>query len=258
VHVDFTLPQPTGSGCFFPSSNGLAAGNHLLEAVSAAICEVVERDAAALWRLLDDAAQQATRLDLATVDDPPCQEVLARYARAGVAVGVWEITSDVGLAAFFCLIADAEEDPLHPVYAAAGQGCHPAREVALLRALTEAAQSRLTAIAGSRDDLARRDYERTAHPDTLRAHRALLGGAAGQRAFAAAPTFVGATFNEDVAYELECLRAVGVERVVLVDLTRADFRLPVARIVIPGLETASSLPGHVPGPRARARAEGRL
>ena len=42
--ADYTLPQPTGSGCFLASTNGLASGNHLLEAISHAICEVVERD----------------------------------------------------------------------------------------------------------------------------------------------------------------------------------------------------------------------
>ena len=49
VHSNFTLPLPPGSGCFPMTSNGLASGNHVLEAVSHALCEVVERDAVALW-----------------------------------------------------------------------------------------------------------------------------------------------------------------------------------------------------------------
>ena len=50
---------------------------------------------------------------------------------------------------FCCLVAEASGEFADPEY---GNGCHPAREVALLRALTEAAQARLTYIAGARDD----------------------------------------------------------------------------------------------------------
>ena len=34
VHTAYTLPAPTGTGCFTATSNGLASGNHLLEAIS--------------------------------------------------------------------------------------------------------------------------------------------------------------------------------------------------------------------------------
>jgi len=43
VHSNYTHPLPTGSGCFAATTNGLASGNHLLEAICHAICEVVER-----------------------------------------------------------------------------------------------------------------------------------------------------------------------------------------------------------------------
>src|SRR6266849_2793011 len=49
VHTDYTWPLPTGSGCFACSSNGLASGNHISEAISHGICEVVERDSSTLW-----------------------------------------------------------------------------------------------------------------------------------------------------------------------------------------------------------------
>jgi ribosomal protein S12 methylthiotransferase accessory factor len=51
VHTNYTFPLPTGSGVFMMSSNGLASGNHALEAISHSICEVVERDAVTLWSL---------------------------------------------------------------------------------------------------------------------------------------------------------------------------------------------------------------
>jgi YcaO-like protein with predicted kinase domain len=43
VHTNYTLPALTGSGCFVMSSNGLASGNHPLEAISHGLCEVIGR-----------------------------------------------------------------------------------------------------------------------------------------------------------------------------------------------------------------------
>jgi YcaO-like protein with predicted kinase domain len=45
VHTDYALPLLAASGAFVMSSSGLASGNHPLEAVSHAICELIERDA---------------------------------------------------------------------------------------------------------------------------------------------------------------------------------------------------------------------
>ena len=66
VYTNYTLPRPTGAGCFAATSNGLASGNHLLEAISHGICEVVERDATTLWGLSPSEPRDRTRLDLDT------------------------------------------------------------------------------------------------------------------------------------------------------------------------------------------------
>lgn len=252
VHTNYTLPLPTGSGAFLTSSSGLASGNHLLEAISHAICEVIERDADTLWGLSGAEARRATLVDLGTVDDPGCRALLDRCEQAGIAVAAWEITSDVGVAAYRCMIAEREAGGLGALYPATGVGCHPAREVALARAITEAAQSRMTMISGSRDDMSRADYERRLDPEL---HRRALGEmrCAPGRRFHDAPTFCGEAFEDDVAWEIGRLAAVGVAQVVAVDLTRAELGIPVVRIVIPGLETSAGLPGYTPGPRARAR-----
>lgn len=253
VHTDFTLPMPSGAGCFVPSSNGLASGNHVLEAVSHALCEVVERDAVSLWNLGTAEDRRRTRVDLATVDDPDCRAVLDCFDRAGVRAAVWEATSDVALPVFRCTIVDGEDHPLHRTYAAAGMGCHGTRRVALLRALTEAAQSRLTMIAGSRDDATRHQYEHTRSPDVLGGVRAAILAEAGARSFRDAPDHEGETFAEDVAWELACLSRAGVREVVVIDLQKPELRVPVVRVVVPGLEGSDQAPGYAPGARARAR-----
>jgi YcaO-like protein with predicted kinase domain len=247
VHTNYTLPRATGNGCFAASSNGLASGNHLLEAISHAICEVVERDAMTMWEL--GGCDEATRIDLASVDDADCRHVIDLYDAAAIRCSAWETTSDVGIPAFACLITEAV-DSLQPTNAAMGHGCHPAREIALLRALTEAAQSRLTVITGSREDVLPVDYERVFNRDLLEGARQRHASNVHLRDFNDGTTCAADTFNDDVAWELERLCAAGIEQVIAVDLTRSEFAIPVVRVVIPGLEGARD-DDWVAGRRAR-------
>jgi YcaO-like protein with predicted kinase domain len=253
VHLNCTLPLPPGSGCFHLTSNGLASGNHLLEALCHGLSEVIERDAATLWEIGGPAVRARTRLDLGTVDDPACGAVLELYDRAGVAVAVWETTSDIGVPAFRCVILERDPDPFHAVGASGGMGCHPSRAVALLRALTEAAQSRLTSIAGARDDMARRQYAVSRNPDVVERLRAELA-TGGERDFRRAPTCESDTFDDDLGFLLGRLAAVGLGQAVAVDLTQEGLAIPVARVVVPGLEPSTDVPGYRPGPRALAAA----
>ncbi len=43
-------------------------------------------------------------------------------------------------------------------------------------------------------------------------------------------------FLDDIKYTVERLREVGLERVVVVDLTREQIGMPVVRVIVPGLE----------------------
>lgn len=252
VHTDFTLPWIPGSGCFPRTSNGLASGNHILEAISHGICEVVERDATCLWALKEEALRDQALLDLDSVDDPDCRSVLTTLDRAGVRAAVWETTSDIGIPSFACVIEPKERSLYRPLPVAGGYGCHPSRAIALLRALTEAAQSRLTHISGSRDDITTLDYEEIRDP----AVEAVLSPAAVHgphpRNFQNVPNHVTVTLNEDVDWEVELLRRGGFDRVVMVDLTKPAFGIPVVRVIIPGLEGYHDVPGYLPGPRARS------
>ncbi|WP_281262035.1 YcaO-like family protein [Azospirillum thermophilum] len=187
VHLNFAAPMAPGQGCFMAGSNGLASGNHRLEAVSHAITELVERDATTLWHLSGPAAQAASRIALDSVEDPVCRSLLDRFDSAGIEVGVWEITSDIGLPAFLCRIVEREELPQHSVRPATGMGCHVSREVALSRALTEAAQSRLTFIAGARDDMPREEYVRHLDPSRYARWRAMVTEAPAPATSPAAP-----------------------------------------------------------------------
>ncbi len=140
VHTDYTLPFPTGSGAFFVSSNGLASGNHRLEAVSHGICEVIERDALTLWRCSSAASKLNARVDVGTINDQEILGLFEKLAAASVDYCIWDVTSDIGIPCFRCELADGEGQGFRRMVPIAGSGCHPRRDIALLRAITEAAQ----------------------------------------------------------------------------------------------------------------------
>ena len=248
VHTNYTTPFPDGHGCFVSTSNGLASGNNMIEAISHGLCEVIERDATTLWKLCDDEKLQTKAVDLRSVDDPICQEMLGKLQRAGLSVAVWDITSDIGVATFACCIVPRDNNAMWHCSVATGYGCHPVRDIALVRALTEAAQVRLTAISGLRDDFRRDSYKQFLDPDVLEAMRHRVMGSACTRRFSDVPDWQGETFEDDVEWELKCIRKVGIRRVVMVDLTKPEFALPVVRLIVPGLEPILEL-GYRPGRR---------
>jgi YcaO-like protein with predicted kinase domain len=254
VHTDYTLPTRHSGEHFLSGTNGLASGNHLAEAISSAICELVERDAVALWHARSMTERSRGRLDVASIDDADCRRLLGLYDAAQIAPCLWDVTSDVGIPAFICDIPAPTDDPSEGLRRYRGAGCHPDRGIALARAMTEAAQTRLTYIAGIRDDLS--DYAESAEDRLGAALLDAVSQATDARAFREVPSFASDDVAVDLRWELERLHAIGVQRVIAIDLTRNDFGIPVVRLVIPGLEWDCTHPDYVPGPRAR-RAGGR-
>lgn len=251
VSTDYTLPNHKGCGYFAADSNGLASGNTYKEACCHAITEVIERDAEALWNQQARHAQAATGIDPDSIDDENCRWLLNQFSAANIAIKVWDMTSDVGLPAYICLAVGDEQDWADPEY---GAGCHTNKQVALARALTEAAQARATFIAGSRDDIGLSEYatkqrekRRTQGLKQLQNHRP-------ERHFERLVSFDFQSMEEDLDLCLKQLKAIGIAQVIAVDLRKSELGLAVVKVVIPGLEGAY---GHAhshytPGPRAKA------
>jgi ribosomal protein S12 methylthiotransferase accessory factor len=250
VSANYTLPLPPGSGCFQANTNGLASGNHWLEAVSHGLCEVVERDATTLWKHRSPRAQAGRVLDPDSIDDPACERVLAQLAAADLQLRIWDTTSDVGIASFVCLLMGPEGDNADPEF---GAGCHPVRHIALLRALTEAAQARNTYIAGARDDYFSHLYGAGERARRRSLCARLLESSAQLRASADVPSFESPSLEGDLRWMLARLRSVGIDQVVVVDLTREAIGVPVVRVIVPGLEGVMEEEhgDYAPGRRAR-------
>jgi ribosomal protein S12 methylthiotransferase accessory factor len=249
VHTDYTLPTDHSGVHFLSGTNGLASGNHIAEAISSAICELIERDAVAVWHAQGMRERSGRRLDVSSIDDEDCRSLLNFYEVAQIEPRLWDVTSNVGIPAFICDLPAAADDPSGGLRRFRGSGCHPDRGIALARAMTEAAQTRLTYITGIRDDLS--DYKESAQEKLGAALLDAVSQATGARLFTQVPSLHADDVTADVRWELERLRGIGVERVIAVDLTRSDLDIPVVRLVVPGLEWDCTHPDYVPGPRAR-------
>lgn len=255
VSADYRQVQPADLGLFQATTNGLGSGNSPLEAMLHGLYEAVERDAIALWRTVP-AAQSQRAVDLDTVEGPASSDLLGRFRRAGVPVKIWDVTSDVGLPTFVCLAMAS--DPTQGVEPELGSGCHADRDVALARALTEAAQARVTRISGARDDFAPASYDAAARRRRLEAARLLFDGPA-VREFRSVPNLAGETLRYDLDIALRNLERAGMSQVVWIDLSRDELGIPTGRTLIPGLEGPWTPEGgdYRPGARAQQAAAGR-
>jgi ribosomal protein S12 methylthiotransferase accessory factor len=240
ISTDYRVPAPAGFGVFRTSSTGLAAGNTGLEAIIQAVCEAIERDAFTGWMVAGEGWRADRRVDLASVGSGDVGALIEKVRAAGLDVGLWDITSDIGVAAFLCQIEERLSDG--GVFAAAGSGCHPCREIAALRAITEACQSRVTTIAGARDDL---------DDEAFQPRRESMLSEAGNRAFTTTPTLDSDDMHADLGHLLDHLTKAGLAQAIIVDLTREEIGIPVVKAIVPGLEDAVGVgPSYEPGPRA--------
>ena len=255
VHTDGHIQAPPGSGWFLCTSNGLASGNNILEARLHAVSELIERDAITMWRLAGDVTR--TVLDPGSISDPVGRSLLERFDEAGLALILYDATSDIGVATIQCTVFEPDADPGLSPYATSGMGCHPSRVVALCRAMTEAAQSRLTLISGARDDMFRAHYRPSSsareQAQLLREHWRMSMRAG--HALAELPELSTATLEDDLQAVVCALVTRGFDPW-WIDLGQPGTDVAVGRAVVPGLEPPTDVSGYAPGARARAAVEG--
>ena len=247
---------------FLSSSNGLASGNSRSEAILHAVCEVIERDQESLWRARKQLAINPvdSRLRLDSVTDANCRGLLEKCRTAGLEVVVWSTMHDVAVPCFTCTLFDRHANTYYP-QRASGSGCHPYRRIALSRAITEALQSRLTAIAGGRDDMYWSLYRGGLRVDDEagRIWGDSLVDDPDPVAFEdvqEAPEL--STIDAMLSWVLGALAARGFAQVVVVDLTQPLIRIPVVHVTVPGLEGPITKRGYTPGPRMQELVAARL
>ncbi|OWV78747.1 hypothetical protein ATY78_11620 [Rhizobium sp. R635] len=239
----------TRANRFWQSSDGLASGNILLEATFHGLLERIERDAEVLSQFSSKEEKGSRCIDVDSIGDPVLSGLAQRVRDAGFRLQMFDTTSDVGVPCFEAFMAPTapSEIALRYIEVTYGAGAHPNPVRAAIRAVTEAAQSRLTYISGSRDDI---------HPDTFarplpdHLHDALL---LEPNNYTPPQNVMVGTLNDMLQGVIGKLKAVGVKSAIVVHLNPGENDFSVAKVLVPELENPDGRRKRRFGPRALKR-----
>ncbi len=215
-------------------SNGLAAGNTLEEAILQGLLELVERDAVAIWWYN---RTQQPGVDLSSFADPYLDEMQVYYRSLGRDLWVLDLTHDLGIPTFVGIsrLVDAPTEDI-----LLGFGAHFDAQVAVTRAILEVNQSLPAALRS------RAERERQLLPDfgdvldwwdqaTIEEHPYLVPASdLTTKSASDFPCYESVDLAEMIEEYVRRLAGLGLETLVL-DMTRPDIELPVARVMVPGL-----------------------
>lgn len=216
------------------NSNGCAAGASIEDAVLQGFMELVERDATAIWWYN---RSRRRGIDLSSFSDPYFEHWQRQYAALGRTTWVLDITTDLGIPTVVA-VSHRTDKPAQDILLALGS--HFDVEIAIGRALSEMNQFLPAVIDMPADgtgtyaftDPTQVHWWKTA---TVDSEPYLLPDP--ETAAATPADFVDRSrtdLADDVALAREIVEEAGMEMLVL-DQTRPDIGLPVARVVVPGL-----------------------
>lgn len=225
-------PAPdVGQTLFGSSTNGLASGNTLVEATIQALLELIERD---IWSF--EFVRSTSRLvEPASLPDN-VREIVERAERNGLQLKVRTIPNDYGMPFFAAFLFDVN-DPSRKSFNG-GWACDLDRDRAVVRAVTEAAQSRVAFIHGGRKV---RTVRRGTVPDDeaelVRQHIRGVSDSRQQVSLTDIPdrSFAG-TLEQKLDAVIERLRLVTQAPIYRVAFTSPESPLQVVRVVVPLLE----------------------
>ena len=227
-------PFPQNYGWLFRSNtNGLAAGNCIEEAILHALCEVVERDA---WSLAEVVPNYPPQVEYDGKNSTVIS-LLDHFRDNEVDVSVTDITSDLGIPTF--VAAADDKKTRDPTLLTVGVGSHLNPDVALIRALTEVAQSRLTQIYENERNPNGAVLKRRLGYERILKMNARWFTATDTRIFSELSALDTQYVRDDIEIILSILSANGFEQAVVSDLSSESLGMPVVRVTVPGLEQCS-------------------
>jgi YcaO-like protein with predicted kinase domain len=236
---------------FWQTSDGLASGNTFEEAAFHGLLERIERDAELLWRVGSFEKRSARCVNPGSYGDDKLDDLVDKIERAGLALRLFDITSDTSIPCFTAYLAPADILAMRKpkfIDVTSGHGCHPSPIRAAIRAITEAAQSRLTYISGARDDVYPETFTRSLTED-IRQQFSIRPAPAPKL-----PEQPTGTLSAMLANTLEKLKMVGIGSAVAVRLSNNEMPFSVVRMIVEGLENPDGLRKRRFGPRALSHA----
>ncbi|MBU4536338.1 MAG: YcaO-related McrA-glycine thioamidation protein [Euryarchaeota archaeon] len=220
---------------FKSNTNGLASGNVLEEAVFHGITEVIERDA---WSIFEVRKESTTEVDCNGVDNPLIINLMGKFKKAGIEIKLMDLTADIQVTT---MAAVADDTVLKdPALLTLGVGTHLDPEIAAIRAITEVAQSRATQIHGTREDTVRAVFMRKAGYERMkRINKHWFGESKKIIGLDELKNKSSSSFKEDIQIATQEIKKCGMKKAFYVDLTRDEVKVPVVRVIIPGMELFS-------------------
>jgi ribosomal protein S12 methylthiotransferase accessory factor len=215
---------------FRSNTNGLASGNTMEEAIFHGLMEVVERDALSIAEATRDPGKEIT----ITKKDGLAFELYEKFGKAGIEAKLWYLPTDSGIPTV--LASTDDKELMDPSLLVMGVGTHLDARIAVLRALTEVAQSRATQIQGAREDTDREKVVRTIGYERMkRMNRHWYGEGKETITLKELPDLSTDSHKGDIEKSVKMLKGC-VDAVIVTDLTREDVGVPVVRVTVPGLE----------------------
>jgi ribosomal protein S12 methylthiotransferase accessory factor len=225
-------PAPdVGQLLFGSSTNGLASGNSVLEATIQALLELIERD---IWSF--EFVRGASKLvDAASLPDD-VREIIERAERNGLQLKVRTIPNEYGMPFFAAFVFDLN-NPTRTSFNG-GWACDLDRDRALVRAVTEAAQSRVAFIHGEIHGGRKAPAAADDEARLVRQHMLGVSDARQQMLLSdISDLAVTGTLEQKLDSVIERLRRVVQQPIYRVVFTSPESPLQVVRVVVPLLET---------------------
>lgn len=217
---------------FKSNTNGLASGNILEEAILHGMLEVIERDA---WSIFELTHKNYAQIDLDSIESKVVNDIIERFESQGIKIKLMDFTADVKIPT---IAASADDTVTKDAgLLTLGMGSHLDPEVAILRALTEVAQSRATQINGAREDTVRADFAREAGYERMkRINKYYFREEDEKINLSDIENKSTSSIAKDIEIVKNELLANDIDKILYVDLTRPELDVSVVRVIIPEME----------------------
>lgn len=214
---------------FRSNTNGLAAGNTIEEAIFHGLLEVIERDALSIAEFTRNPGKEI----ILTEEDGENYEILRKFTDNEVDVKIWALNHDTDITTV--VVATDDVRLKDAALLVMGAGTHLKPEIAVRRALTEAAQSRVVQIHGAREDTDREGFVRDIGYDRIKRMNKYWYEDGEKVSVSELKDLSKTRPAESIDVIDEQLKKV-TDSAIVVDLSRESIPVPVVRVIIPTFE----------------------
>ncbi len=238
------------SVCYYPfnyhsslfSSNGLAAGNNLIEAATQAVCELIERENI---RQLYLNGRPGRLIEKSTITSPYARDFLDAAQKLGITFDLLEISGPMGIPTIIARGHDLNQEGKILEWGL-GQGTHLEVERAINRALSEYAEGRAIMVAA--EEKMRMDLS-LFNEQFGRQHMGFLNFVNPENFLASGePLAVSAVkswhlddFKEKLSVLIKAAESAG-HKLYYYDITHKDLKIPALRLFSPTMGSIINTP----------------